>query len=102
MSNEGKIRVEVDSDLEDLIPTYLSNLDGNLEKLAAAVAAGDFEQARILGHNMKGSGGGYGFHDLSTHGKTIEDAAKASDAATITETLGKIRDYLGNIDIVYV
>lgn len=97
-----KIKVEVDADLEDLIPTYLSNLDKNLEKIAAAIASGDFEQCRVLGHNMKGSGGGYGFHDLSRYGKQIEDAAKTSDKAEIQNTLTQIQDYLTRIEITYV
>lgn len=97
-----KIIVEVDVDLEDLIPTYLSNLDKNLQKITDALAAGDFEQCRVLGHNMKGSGGGYGFHDLSRFGKQIEDAAKTSTAADIESTLAQIKDYLTRIDITYV
>ncbi len=97
-----RIKVEVDADLEDLIPTYLSNLDKNIEKITSAVGDGDFEQCRVLGHNMKGSGGGYGFHDLSRYGKQIEDAAKASDAGEIQKTVGQIQDYLTRIDISYV
>ncbi|MEQ9362693.1 MAG: Hpt domain-containing protein [Leptospirales bacterium] len=96
------IKVEVDADLEDLIPTYLSNLDKNLEKITAAVGSGDFEQCRVLGHNMKGSGGGYGFHDLSRYGKQIEDAAKESNDGEIQKTLDQIKDYLTRIDISYV
>lgn len=97
-----KIIVEVDVDLEDLIPTYLSNLDKNLQKITDALGAGDFEQCRVLGHNMKGSGGGYGFHDLSRFGKQIEDAAKTSTGADIETTLGQIKDYLSRIEITYV
>lgn len=97
-----KIKVEVDSDLEDLIPTYLSNLDKNLQKIVDAITGGDFEQCRVLGHNMKGSGGGYGFHDLSRYGKQIEDAAKQNNADEIQKTLDQIRDYLTRIEITYV
>ena len=96
------IKVEVDSDLEDLIPTYLSNLDKNLQKITDAVSANDMEQCRVLGHNMKGSGGGYGFHDLSKYGKQIEEAAKTGNAGEISKTLDQIRDYLTRIDITYV
>jgi sigma-B regulation protein RsbU (phosphoserine phosphatase) len=34
-------------------------------------------------HDLKGSGGGYGFNEISTIGKSIEEAAKRSDGEAI-------------------
>lgn len=51
----------VDSDLEDLIPGYL---EGRHEDIAAAMRSleeEDYEALRVLGHTMKGTGGGVWF-----------------------------------------
>ena len=74
------VSVIVDRDLEDLIPGYLSNRERDVAKVAEALAAGDFETLRVIGHSMKGSGGGYGFDALSDLGSQIEQAALARNA----------------------
>lgn len=97
-----KIRVEVEADLEDLIPGYLGNLAKNLDKIDEALQGSDFETSRVLGHNMKGSGGGYGFDYISEMGKKIESASKESDASPVQEAVAALRDYLERVDVVYV
>ena len=97
-----KIRVEIDKELEDLIPTYLSNLEKNMQKIAAAAAAGNQDEVRSLGHNMKGSGGGYGFQQVSEIGKSIEEAAKAGDLDAIPAKIKELKHYLTTIDINYI
>jgi len=93
--------VTVAKDLADLIPSFMSNRRKELEALRAAHAASDFEELRRLGHRMKGAGSSYGFDFVSTVGKTIEDAAKASDVANIATTLDTYEDYLAKVEIVY-
>jgi hypothetical protein len=43
----------------------------------------DFETIRILGHTMKGTGGGYGFDTISEMGRALEEAAKTQDTQAI-------------------
>jgi len=93
--------VTVAKDLADLIPSFMSNRRKEFEALRAAHVASDFEELRRLGHRMKGAGSSYGFDFVSTVGKTIEDAAKASDVATIGTTLDSYEDYLAKVEIVY-
>ena len=96
-----KIPVKVDSALEDLIPGFLENMSKNVELFREAIAKNDFEFCRARGHNIKGSGGGYGFHRISELGKVIEDAAKAEDMGTITKAVDEYEDYLNRVDITY-
>ena len=51
--------VKVSKDLEDLIPTYLTNRNKELDVLRQALAGGDFEQMRQIGHRMRGVGVSY-------------------------------------------
>jgi HPt (histidine-containing phosphotransfer) domain-containing protein len=95
------ITVTVAKDLEDLVPTFMKNRGKELETLRAALAAGDFEQMRQLGHRMKGVGNSYGFEKVSQLGKQIEDQAKAGDRAALGTYLDEYADYLARVQIVY-
>jgi HPt (histidine-containing phosphotransfer) domain-containing protein len=95
------IVVTVAKDLEDLIPTFMKNRTTEVETLRAALAAGDLEQMRQLGHRMKGVGNSYGFEKVSTLGKQIEDGAKAGDRAGLEARVAEYTDYLARLQIVY-
>ena len=97
-----KIRVEVSKDLEPLMPRYLDRRHKEIETFRAQLAAGDFEALRIGGHSLKGSGGGYGFPDLTRIGAAIETAAKAGDAATIEAALTEYADYMQRVEVTFV
>ena len=95
------IVVTVAKDLEDLIPTFIKNRTTEVETLRAALAAGDLEQMRQLGHRMKGVGNSYGFEKVSTLGKQIEDGARAGDRAGLEARIAEYTDYLARVQIVY-
>ncbi len=95
------IHVKVDPYLEDLIPRYLENRRKDIEKLGEAVAARDFEQIRILGHSMAGSGGGYGFREITVIGRALESAARERDVETIRARIQDLREYLEDVVISF-
>ena len=99
--SEDKYTAVVAKDLEDLIPGFFKNRHKELEALRAALASGDWEQMRQLGHRMKGVGSSYGFEPISAIGKTIEDGAKNQDAAAMNGQLAEYADYLEKVKVVY-
>ena len=101
MSNADAIVVQVDKDLEDLIPEFLDNRRSDVESIRSAVANHDYETVRVLGHSMKGSGGGYGFDDITEIGAALEQAAKRKDNTAIGDELEKLASYLARIEVVY-
>jgi HPt (histidine-containing phosphotransfer) domain-containing protein len=98
---EQTYTVTVAKDLEELVPTFMKNRTKELESLRAALAGGDFEQLRQIGHRMKGVGNSYGFEKVSSLGKRIEDCAKTQDRAGIDASLAEYADYLANVTVVY-
>ncbi len=99
--SEDKIVVKIDIDLEDLIPGFLENRQLDLQKLEQALGDQDFETLRSIGHNLKGVGGGYGFHDMTAIGAAIEEGARENMLEIVNENVIKLSDYLSNIEIVY-
>ena len=100
MSDE-KIVVNIDIDLEDLIPGFLENRQKDILKLEQAIEEQDFETLRSVGHNLKGVGGGYGFHEMTTFGAAIEEGAKENNLEIINENIKKLSHYLANVEINY-
>jgi HPt (histidine-containing phosphotransfer) domain-containing protein len=95
-----KIIVAIDADLEDLIPDYLENRRQDCQAVLQALERGDYETIRILGHTMKGTGGGYGFAAITEMGKTLEEAAKRHDQAAIRQTAADLAQYLQVVETV--
>ena len=96
-----KIAIRIDPDLADLIPGYLENRRKDVQSMRAALERGDFESIRILGHSMKGSGGGYGFAAVTEIGRALEGAARQGNAADIRRQVEELSSYLERIEIVY-
>lgn len=94
--------VEIERDLEYLIPEYLEGRHRDVISMREALTNGDFESIRILGHNMKGTGGGYGFDALTDIGGEIQQAATSADAGALERLAGELADYLGRLKIRYV
>ena len=94
------IRVAIDPDLAELVPGFLHNRRDDVVRLRAAVAAAEFDRVRLLGHSMKGSGGGYGFDAITDLGARIETAALARDEETVLTAVAELDDYLRRIEFV--
>lgn len=99
--SEEAILVYVDPDLEDLIPGFFQNRQNDVQRLSEALEQGDFETIRIIGHSMKGAGGGYGFDRVTELGAIIEEAAKAQDRTRIRDAVAELADYMSRVEIVY-
>jgi PAS domain S-box-containing protein len=99
--NGEKIVAHVDSDLKDLIPGYLKAMHNDINRIREAVKVKDYETVKMVGHTLKGSGGGYGFGPITDFGIEIEASAKEEDYENIERNTNKLSDYIENVEIVY-
>lgn len=95
------IRVAIDPDLRELIPGFLENRRNDVRRLHGALTSLDFETIRILGHRMRGDGGGYGFDRISTIGHAIEQAAGERNLERLTTSVEELTQYLDRLEVVY-
>lgn len=93
--------VVVDSDLEDLIPGFLAKRQEDIAAVLTAIQTNDYETIRIIGHTLKGIGGGYGFDKLTELGAALELAGKRQEAAQARELVQAMKDYLAVIEIKF-
>jgi signal transduction histidine kinase/DNA-binding response OmpR family regulator len=92
--------VSVDASLSEIIPWYLETRRADLQASFAALAAKDYDRVRSLGHNLRGTGAGYGFPKLSQFGEAIEAAAQRTDAAAIEAQFKELSLYLDDVEWV--
>lgn len=97
---EGKIPVHVDPDLADLIQGFLDKRRKDTVALLTALDGGEFETVRILGHSMKGAGGGYGFDAISEIGAALEQAAKSNNSEEIRKQVSDLCNYLDRVEVI--
>lgn len=86
--------IDPDPDIADLVPGYLANRRSEVSLLVDAVGSADYDSIRVLGHNMKGTGGAYGCPGIAEIGARLEAAAKVEDAAGIEESIAQLETWL--------
>ena len=87
---EGELappEIDIDPQIADLLPDYLKRRSQDVGALRIALAAGDRDTLRTLGHRMKGSGTGYGLPRVSELGAELERAARHDDLAGADRTI---------------
>src|SRR5512133_3917729 len=90
--------LSMDAQLAALVPRYLANRSADVGRMRAALAGADFEAIRTAAHGMKGSGGGYGFPEISRLGAAMEEGARRRDAAAIVELVASLEACLARIE----
>lgn len=101
MSNEcqcnqeliGSELVREDPSFADIVVQFVENLSQRITTLEKAIDAADFEALRIAAHQLKGSGGGYGYPTLSDQAAKLEREAKKralSDCVNSVEQLKRL------------
>ena len=66
-----------DPNLADIIVTFVDGLKDRLAAMEDALRLSDFDALRTTAHQLKGSGGGYGYPILTEHAAKLENLAKA-------------------------
>jgi HPt (histidine-containing phosphotransfer) domain-containing protein len=98
---EEKIVVQIDPDLREIVPAFLENRKKDLQTLERCLQERELETVRLLGHRMKGDGGGYGFNRISEIGGHLEHAALARDFAALRECWAQLQDFLTRVEVLY-
>src|SRR5678815_5514734 len=93
--------VRVLASLADLVPGFLDGRRRDIDAIAAALERSDYDNVRILGHNMKGSGAGYGFSRITEIGASLEQAATRCAPEGIRARAAELARYLDGLHVEY-
>jgi HPt (histidine-containing phosphotransfer) domain-containing protein len=101
-SENTAVLIEIDQELIPVVPEYLENRRLDCSLVERLLAEDNLAEIKSLAHRMKGSGGSYGFDEISEIGEALERAAVESDAAGISSAVKQLRIYLSRVSVVYV
>ena len=73
---------------------YISYTSKELAKIQEDLDGMELDSLRTFGHNIKGSGGMYGFDEVTHLGTEIEASAKADDRDKIKSLLTELSNFL--------
>mgnify|MGYP000243180397 CR=1 FL=1 len=91
--------VRVDSSLASLVPGFLENRRKDVSAIAASLELSDYDNVRFLGHNMKGSGTGYGLSRITEIGAALEQAAGLRSSEEIRARAADLVRYLDRLRV---
>jgi PAS domain S-box-containing protein len=95
-----KIVIHADPSLRAAIPGYLNKRREDVHAILAALEKLDYEMIGELGHKMCGTGGGYGFPQITEIGASIHQAAKERDSSAIRSQVAELSGYLQQVEVI--
>jgi CheY-like chemotaxis protein len=84
----------------DRIPAYLQNCRQNVIAMLDALDRVDFETVKFLGHQMRGSGGAYGFQTITDIGAALQQAAERADTDESRMWVGELSRCLDRVETI--
>lgn len=76
--------------ISELIPEFLDSLNESIQELKAAVKNNNIQEVKNISHDIKGSAGLYGFHEISRTAAKIEQAAGKNESQTINSSFTQL------------
>jgi len=84
-----------DEEWAEMQEMYINFTSKELGKVEENIDTATMESLRTFGHNIKGSGGMYGFDSVTELGAKIEAAAKEDNLEDIKSFFKELNDFLG-------
>jgi histidine phosphotransfer protein HptB len=88
-----------DPDYVELLELFAQALPERRGRLKSTFKAGQIVELRLLAHQLKGAGGGYGFPELTERAAELEATCKAREASAIASALERLLEYIDRIAI---
>jgi HPt (histidine-containing phosphotransfer) domain-containing protein len=96
-----KVIVEVDEDLSDLIPDFMTHKREDVAAVLDAVTRRDYAKISSIAHRIKGEGGSYGFDAITETGRSLEHAVATRDDGAVATLARQLLNYLDRLEIVF-
>jgi HPt (histidine-containing phosphotransfer) domain-containing protein len=89
--------IKGDPSFADLVEEFVAGLPERLTAMESALEEPDFQRAKVLAHQLKGSGGGYGFPDLTDIASKLESEAIERNLTACLETLDELNQLVSRV-----
>ncbi len=89
----------LDEEFSEIVRDYADTLPQKLNEMEEALAKGDFDELKKLGHWLVGSSGTVGLDDFVNPGREIESAALEKDSSRSSELIDFCRELCKRIEV---
>jgi len=83
-----------DDEWAEMQEMYINHTFKEMNSIKDNIDSATFDSLRTFGHNIKGSGGMYGFNEITEIGAIIESAAKDENRGQIKSNLDTLETFL--------
>ena len=83
-----------DDEWAEMQEMYINHTFKELKSIRENIQSTTFDSLRTFGHNIKGSGGMYGFNEITEMGATIESAAKDENMDQIKSNYDNLENFI--------
>jgi PAS domain S-box-containing protein len=87
-----------DPAIAGILDQFVARLAGQVAEMQKALASGQHATLQRLAHRMKGSGGSYGYPQLTDVAAKLESAVRADDLAAARPALDQVQDVCRRIE----
>jgi HPt (histidine-containing phosphotransfer) domain-containing protein len=88
-----------DGEWDELLRAFAETIPQKRQALRDWHHGGAVDQIRLLAHQVKGAGGGYGFPELSQVAAALEQACQSNNADRVAQAVDDLIDYLDRIEV---
>lgn len=99
--NGDQTQVIVEANMRRMIPKFMNDMTKSCRSIQAAAEAKNMEEIAQHCHRVKGTGGVFGFHELSRLAGLLEIAALSGDHAESSRLSTQLSRHLANAKIKY-
>lgn len=93
----GSELVKEDATFADIVQQFVDGLSLRLKTMEDAIRAADFEALRVAAHQLKGSGGGYGYPILTDRAAELERQAKTKQLEECQAMIRQLREICARV-----
>ena len=87
----GSELVKEDPSFADIVGEFVEGLSARLTAMEEALRGSDFETLRTAAHQLKGSGGGYGYPLVTERATELEQHARAQAHDDCVQSFGELQ-----------
>ncbi|MEX1229271.1 MAG: Hpt domain-containing protein [Planctomycetaceae bacterium] len=88
-----------DPDFEEILHLFVESIPEKQKNFREYYLQGEWNSLKAQAHQLKGSGGGYGFDDLTVEASNLERACQSQDIDQIGQALNSLLNYMGRITV---
>ena len=89
--------VQEDASFADIVVQFVEGLSNRLTTMEDALRAADFDALRAAAHQLKGSGGGYGYPILTEHAAELEKLARVKAVDDCSKEIEELKQLCARV-----